>query len=114
VLSKADERSLGLFERRVLRCIFGAVQDKGTWRKRYNYELYKLFNEPDIIKHIKINRLSWAGHIIRMENSRRVNKVFCARPEGTRTIGRPKLRWEDGDPRHQGPGGEELEECGYG
>jgi hypothetical protein len=50
VLSKADERSFGLFERRVLRCIFGAVQDKGTWRKRYNYELYKLFNEPDIIK----------------------------------------------------------------
>jgi hypothetical protein len=25
VLSRADERSLGLFERRVLRCIFGAV-----------------------------------------------------------------------------------------
>jgi hypothetical protein len=50
VLSKADERSLGLFERRVFRYIFGAVQDKGGWRKRYNYELYKLFNEPDIIK----------------------------------------------------------------
>jgi hypothetical protein len=55
------ERSLGLFERRVLRCILGAVQDKGTWRKSYNHELYKLFNEPDIIKYIKINRfkLGW-------------------------------------------------------
>jgi hypothetical protein len=96
VLSKADERLLGLFERRVLRCIFGAVQDKSTWRKRYNYEFYKLFNEPDIIKYIKINRLSWAGHIIRMENNRTVKKVFNTRPEGTRKIGRPKLRWEDG------------------
>jgi hypothetical protein len=65
-------------------------------RKRYNYELYKLFNEPDIIKHIKINRLSWVGHIIRMENSRTVKKVFDTRPEGTRKIRRPKLRWEDG------------------
>jgi hypothetical protein len=65
---------------KVLRCIFGAVQDKSTWRKRYNYELYKLFNEPDIIKYIKINRLSWAGHIIRMENNRTVKKVFDTRP----------------------------------
>jgi hypothetical protein len=51
-LCKADERSLCLFERRVLIYISGAVQDKGTWRKRYNHELYKLFNEPDITKYI--------------------------------------------------------------
>jgi hypothetical protein len=62
VLSNADERSFGLFERRVIRCTFGAVMNKGTWRKRYNHELYKLFNEPNIITYIKINRLSWAGH----------------------------------------------------
>jgi hypothetical protein len=65
-----DERILGLSERRVLGCIFGAVQDKGTWRKRHNHELYRLFNESDITEYIKINRLSWAGHIICMENSR--------------------------------------------
>jgi hypothetical protein len=58
--------------------------------------LCKLFNEPDIIKHIKINRLSWTGHIIRIENSRTVKKVFDIRPEGTRKIGRPILRWGDG------------------
>jgi hypothetical protein len=49
VLFKVDGRSLGLFERRVLRCIFEAVHVKGAWRKSYNYKLYKLFNEPDII-----------------------------------------------------------------
>jgi hypothetical protein len=64
VLSKADERSLGLFERKVLRCIFGAMQDKYTWRKIYIHELYKLFNEPDITKYIKIKRLGWAGHTV--------------------------------------------------
>jgi hypothetical protein len=64
VLSKADERSLGLFERRVHRCSFGAVQDKVTWGKRYNHEPYKLFNGPDITKYIKINTFVWAGHII--------------------------------------------------
>jgi hypothetical protein len=59
----ADGRSLALFERKVPRCIFGAVQNKGTWRKRYNHEFYKLFNGPDITKYIKINRVSWDGHI---------------------------------------------------
>jgi hypothetical protein len=45
-----DERLLSVFERRILRCIFGAVQENGVWRKRYNHELYELFNEPDINK----------------------------------------------------------------
>ena len=35
-LSKTNERRLSLFERKVLRCIFVAKQENGTWRKRYN------------------------------------------------------------------------------
>jgi hypothetical protein len=58
--------------------------------------MYKLCNEPDMTKYLKINRLRRAGHIVRMENSRSVKKAFDARPEGTRKIERPKLRWEDG------------------
>jgi hypothetical protein len=93
---------------------FGAVQDKGTRRKRHNHELYKLFNGPNITKYINI-RLSWAGHIICMENSRSVKKVSDTRPEATRKTGGPKLRWEDGVIQDiwQGPGSEELEKCGY-
>jgi hypothetical protein len=72
------------------------LQDKGTRRRRYNCELYKLFNEPDITKCIRINRLSWAGHITCMDNSGPLNKVFHTRSEGTRKIGRPKLWWEKG------------------
>jgi hypothetical protein len=46
-----------------------------------------LFNEPDIVRYIKINRLGWAGHTIRMDNMRTV-KVFNAKPVGIRKIGR--------------------------
>jgi hypothetical protein len=53
-----------------------------------------LFNEPDIVKYIKINRLGWAGHVIRMYNNRTVKKVFNSKPIRIRKIGRPKLRWE--------------------
>jgi hypothetical protein len=62
------------------------VQDKGTWRKKYNHQLYKLLNEPDITKHKKLNGLSWTEHIIRMKKSSTVKKVFDTRPEGTRKI----------------------------
>jgi hypothetical protein len=38
-VSKMNERRVSLFERKVLRCIFGVKQENVTWRKRYNYEL---------------------------------------------------------------------------
>jgi hypothetical protein len=75
-LSKTDERLLSVFERRILRCSFGAVPENDVWRKRYNHELCDLFNEPDIVTYIKINRFGWAGHVARMDNNRTVKKVF--------------------------------------
>ena len=34
----------------------------------YNYELYEIFNEPNIVIYIKVKRLAWAGHLVRMNN----------------------------------------------
>jgi hypothetical protein len=51
-----------------------------------------LFNEPDIVKYIKINALGWAGHDIYMDNNRTVKIVFSTKPAGMRETGRPKLR----------------------
>jgi hypothetical protein len=87
-LSKTNER-LSLFERRVLRCIFGAKQENGTWRKRYNCELYEIFNEPNIVNYIKVKRLAWAGHLVRMNNDRTLKKIFNTKPDGARSAGRP-------------------------
>jgi hypothetical protein len=60
-LSKTDKRFLSVFERGILRCNFGAVQENGVWRKRYNHELYELFNEPDIVKyrHPSLSAVNW-------------------------------------------------------
>jgi hypothetical protein len=96
-LSKTNEWRLGLLERSVLRCIFGAEQENGTWRKRYNHELYEMFNDSNIVNHIKAKRLAWAGHLTRMTNEKTLKKIFNTKPDGTRRSGgRPKLRWEDG------------------
>jgi hypothetical protein len=85
-----------LFERRVLRCIFGAKQENGAWRKGYNYELYEMFEDSDIVVYIKAKRLAWAEHLTRMSDGRTLKKIFSTKPDGTRSVGRPKLRWKDG------------------
>jgi len=55
-----------------------------------------LYKESDIVTYNKINRLRWAGHVIRLEEQRPARKVLVAVVEGRRQRGRPKLRWEDG------------------
>jgi hypothetical protein len=62
-LSKTHEALLGGFERKILRRICGALQVDGVWQRCYNQELCSLFNDVNIIKRIKINRLRWAGHV---------------------------------------------------
>jgi hypothetical protein len=59
-LTKTDEKKLRTFENNVFRKIYGPVYD-GYWRRRCNTELHKLFQEPGIIKIIKISRLRWLG-----------------------------------------------------
>jgi hypothetical protein len=80
----------------VLRCISGAKQETGTWQKRYNYEIYGTFNEPNIVNYIKVKRLACAGHLVCMNNDRTLKKIFNTKPDGARSVGRPKLRCEDG------------------
>jgi hypothetical protein len=64
VLSKSEEAILGVFERKILRAIFGSTNDNGEWRIKYSNELYTLYEESDIITYIKIKHLRWAGHVI--------------------------------------------------
>jgi hypothetical protein len=46
-----------------------------------------------IITVIKIQRLEWLGHVVRMYQSRSVKKIFEGKLEGKRGRGRPRLRW---------------------
>ena len=41
VLSKQDEHRLSIFERKILRRIYGPVIDGGRWQIRTNQELYQ-------------------------------------------------------------------------
>jgi hypothetical protein len=80
---------------RVLIKIYGPVYD-GCWRRTYNTELHKLFEESDIVKIIKISRLRWLGHRMRTTNNPPARRITDAKPWGRRRVGRPCLRWMDG------------------
>jgi hypothetical protein len=60
-----DILRLAIFERKVVRRIFGPVYENDlACRLRHNEELYELLEGPGIVKSIKFRRLQWAGHIV--------------------------------------------------
>ena len=74
----------------MLRKIYGSIKDQNGWRIRTNDEFYR---KPNIVITIKVRRLEWAGHVVRMSDDRTVKKVFVGKPDGRRKAGRPKVRW---------------------
>ena len=47
------------------------------------------------MKWIKGQRISWLGHLERMEEVRMPKKIFTEELEGARRRGRPRKRWKE-------------------
>ena len=95
--TEEDERQLGVFERKVLRTIIGPLKvSEDQYRRRYNHELYRIYQENDIAAVVKWRRLSWAGHVARREEDRPVQMALKGEfRDGKRTRGRPKNSWKE-------------------
>ena len=86
-----DESRLRVFENRILRLIHKPKRDdNGEWRRLHNEE-----RSPNIVRVIKSRSLRWAGHVARMEESGNAFNILSGTPTGKRSLGRPRLRWED-------------------
>lgn len=94
-LKDSDEELLAVFERKVLRIIYGPVCEAGEWRTRYNQELYQMYQQACIVRKLRTKRLQWAGHVQRMGEGAPAKKVFSTNPNGYRRQGRPRTRWID-------------------
>ena len=53
----------------------------------------------NIVKWIKEQRISWLGHLERMEEDRMPKKIFTQELEGTRRRGIPRKGWREGGER---------------
>jgi hypothetical protein len=79
-----------IFEQKIIRRIYGPVKDRDQWRCRYNKQLCDLFKEPRLSVIIKIGRLRWAGHVIRMEENSMPRRLMYTQSEGPRKVGRQR------------------------
>jgi hypothetical protein len=84
VLSKAHELRREVFKRKILRRIYGPICERAVWRSRYNEELYRLYDETDLVTTVRITRLRWAGHIVRMQDNLPCKKITLDKPEARR------------------------------
>jgi hypothetical protein len=86
-----------MFEKRVLRRIFGPKRDEttGEWLNLHNEELRDLYSSPSIIRIIKSRRMRWVGHVARMGEKRNAYTLLAEKPEGKRPLGSPRCRWVD-------------------
>ena len=93
-LTTRDVQHLRIFERKILRKIFGPVQDKdGSWRIRMNHELNELIGNADVVRFIKSRRIAWLGHVMRMDEKRIPKRELEWKPTCRRIRGRPRKRW---------------------
>jgi hypothetical protein len=92
-LTNRDEQNLRTFERRILRKVFGPVQNGDvSWRIRMNYELSELVKNADIVRFIKSRRMAWLGYVMRMDEKRTLKRILEWKPIGRRIRGRPRKR----------------------
>jgi hypothetical protein len=96
-LTLREEHRLRVFEKNVLKRIFGPKRDEvtGAWKKLHNEELHDLYSSPSKIRIMKSMRMRWAGHVVRMGEKRNAYSLFLGNPEGKRPLGRPRCRWLD-------------------
>jgi len=73
----------------------GPICVAGYWRSRTNEEVKQFYGDLDIVTEIKKGRLRWLGHVERMSEERVVKRLYQNTPKGSRSVGRPRLRWMD-------------------
>jgi hypothetical protein len=92
-MTKKEEQALLIFERKILRRIYGPKYEDGEWKIRTNRELEELNKGENTVKWIKGQRISWLGHQERIEEDRMPKKIFTQEMEGTRRRGRRRKGW---------------------
>ncbi|KAE9542653.1 hypothetical protein AGLY_002564 [Aphis glycines] len=94
--TKGDDEKLRLFERKILRKIYGPIFNNAEqkWEIRTNTQLYQLYKREDVVQFIKGTRIEWAGHVWRADGSV-LKGALTYMIRGKRPRGRPRKRWKD-------------------
>jgi hypothetical protein len=95
MMTKTEEQALLIFERKTYRRIYCPKYENGEWKSRTKRELEKMSKGENIVKWIKGQRISWLGHLQRMEEDRMPKKNLTQELVETRRRGRPVKGWKE-------------------
>jgi hypothetical protein len=59
------------------------------------HAVQNLYFSLNIIRMLKSKRMRWVGHVAHIAEMTNAYKTVIGNPEGKRTLGRPRRRWED-------------------
>jgi hypothetical protein len=96
-LTVKEEHRLKVFENRVTRRTFRMKRNEVTigWRILHIEELRALYSSPYVIRTIKSRRMRWTGRVANVREKRAAYSLLVRKPEGKRTLGRPRCKWVD-------------------
>ena len=66
----SDIHNLRVFERKILRKIFGSMKEDGEWCIRNNRQLEESIDGEDLMRFINSIRISWLGRVMHVEDDR--------------------------------------------
>jgi hypothetical protein len=69
-MKKEDENILRTLERKIIKIIYGPVRQGMEWRTRNNEEMGNILRKEYIVRFVKARRISWIGHVERMEDKK--------------------------------------------
>jgi len=75
-VTEREGQAVLIFEKKIIRKIYGAKYENGEWKSRKNRELEEMSKGENIVKWIKGQRISWLGHLERMEEDRMSKNIF--------------------------------------
>jgi hypothetical protein len=74
---------------------FGVKTRKWLLAHRGNSEIYNPYKDLNILEDIKIRRLEWASHFMRMEEERIPKTVLNGKFHNLSSVGKPRTSWAD-------------------
>jgi len=112
-LTKKEEQAVPIFERKIFRRIYGPKYENGELKSRTNRELEEMSKGENIVKWIKGQRISWLGHLERMEEDRMPKKDLHSRTGRDEKKGKTQEKMERGSrKRSSSAGSEKMDRVG--
>jgi hypothetical protein len=110
MMTKKEEQALLIFERKIFRRIYGPKYENGEWKSRTNRELEEMSKGENIANWIKGQRISWLGHLERMEEDRMPKKDLHSRTGRDEMKGKAQESMERRSRKRSSSGGSEKME----